>query len=543
LQAHKLYLKKSKCFFGARSVAYLSHVISADGVAMDGEKVQVVLSWPPPTTVRAVCAFLGLAGYYRRFIKDYGATVAPLTQLLRKDNFRWSAEAAAAFRTLQRALTMVSVLRLPAFDSEFVIECDASGSGIGAVLHQGDGPIAFFSHPMVPRHAKLAAYERELIGLVQAVRHWRAYLWGRSFLVRTDHYSLKFLLDQRLSTIPQHQWASKLLGFDFRVEYKPGKMNVVANALSRRDTETSAEAMALSAPSFQLFKDLRAVYTTDATLTSLRQEVRDGLRGKQWAVVDDLVTRGGCIYVPAFSPLVEELLTTAHGAGHEGTQKTLHRLHADFFVPGARTIVQNFVCGYVTCQKNKTEHLHPAGLLQSLGVLSTIWTDISMDFIEGFHKINGKSVILTVVDRFSKAAHFITLGHPYTATTVARAFFTEIVRLHGILSSIVNDRDPTFTSNFWQELFKLSGVRLQMSSSFHPQSDGQTEVVNKIITMYLRCLTGDQPRQWLQWLPWAEFCYNSAYQSSLRTSPFRVVFGRDPPPPPSARTSQARRAF
>jgi transposase InsO family protein len=350
---------------------------------------------------------------------------------------------------------------------------------------------------------------------------------------------LKFLLDQRLSTIPQHQWASKLLGFDFRVEYKPGKMNVVADALSRRDTETSAEAMALSAPSFQLFEDLCAAYTADATLTSLHQEVRDGLRGKQWAMVDDLVTRGGRIYVPASSPLVEELLATAHDAGHEGTQKTLHRLHADFFVPGTRTIVRNFVHGCITCQKNKTEHLHPAGLLQPLGVPSAIWADISMDFIEGFHKINGKSVILTVVDRFSKAAHFITLGHPYTATAVAHAFFTEIVRLHGIPSSIVSDRDPTFTSNFWQELFKLSGVRLQMSSAFHPQSDEQTEVVNKIITMYLRCLTGDRPRQWLQWLPWAEFCYNSTHQSSLRTSSFRVVFGRDPPPPPSARASQA----
>jgi hypothetical protein len=180
---------------------------------------------------------------------------------------------------------------------------------------------------------------------------------------------------------------------------------------------------------------------------------------------------------------------------------------------------------------NKTEHLHPVGLLQPLGVPSAIWADISMDFIEGFPKINGKTDILTVMDRFSKATHFITLGHPYTATTVARAFFTEIVRLHGIPSSIVSDRNPTFTSNFWQELFKLSGVRLQMLSVFHPQSDGQTEVVNKIITMYLRCLTCDRPWQWLQWLPWAEFCYNLAYQSSLRTSPFRVVFGRDPPPP------------
>jgi hypothetical protein len=159
-------------------VAYLSHVISADGVAMDGEKVEVVLSWPPPTTVRAVRTFLGLAGYYRCFIKDYGATAAPLTQLLSKDSFRWSAETEAAFRALQWALTTALVLRLPAFDSKFVIKCDLSSSGISAVLHQGDGPITFFSRPMVPRHAKLVAYKCELISFVQAAHHWQAYLWG-----------------------------------------------------------------------------------------------------------------------------------------------------------------------------------------------------------------------------------------------------------------------------------------------------------------------------------------------------------------------------
>jgi hypothetical protein len=235
---------------------------------------------------------------------------------------------------------------------------------------------------MAPRHAKLAAYKHELINLVQAVRHWRAYLWGCSFLGHRD----------------------------------------VGRGYGPLGT---------------------------ATLTSLRQEVRDKLRGKQWAVVDDLVTRGGRIYVPASSPLVEELLATAHGAGHEGTQKTLHRLREDFFVPSARTIVRDFVRGCATCQKNKAEHLQPVGLLQPLDVPSAIWADISMDFIEGFPRINGKTVILTMVDRFSKAAHFITLGHPYTATTVARAFFTEIVWLHGIPSSIVSDRDPTFTSNLW----------------------------------------------------------------------------------------------
>jgi hypothetical protein len=247
LQGHQLFLKRSKCAFGQPSVAYLGHVISAKGVAMDALKVQVVLDWPVPKSARAVRGFLGLAGYYRRFIKNFGTIAAPLTALLEKEGFWWNDGAARAFQDLQQALTSAPVLQLPDFAKDFIVECDASGSGFGAVLHQGAGPVAFYSKPIAPRHAQLAAYERELIGLVQAVRHWRPYLWGRRFVVRTDHQSLRFLLDQRLTTIPQHQWTSKLLGFDFVVEYKPGALNIVADALSRRD-EQSGEVMALSAP-------------------------------------------------------------------------------------------------------------------------------------------------------------------------------------------------------------------------------------------------------------------------------------------------------
>jgi hypothetical protein len=163
-----------------------------------------------------------------------------------------------------------------------------------------------------------------------------------------------------------------------------------------------------------------------------------------------------------------------------------------------------------------------------------------MDFVEGLPRVNGKSVVLTVVDRFSKYAHFVPLGHPYTTTSVAKVFFEAIVCLHGLSESIVSDRDPVFTSKFWTELFSLSGVKLQLSSAFHPQSDEQSEVVNNIITMYLRCLVGDRPRQWLKWLPWAEYCYNTAFQSSIRTSPFRVVYGREPPSLRPAAAEEAR---
>jgi hypothetical protein len=202
LRANNLHVKHSKCLFATTTVEYLGHVISAEGVAMDRAKVEAVAAWPQPRSPRGLRGFLGLAGYYRRFIKGFGAIAEPLTKLLRKDAFRWSEEAAVAFAALKNALTTAPVLQLPDFSKEFFVDCDASGAGFGAVLHQGDGALAFFSKQFAPRHLKVAAYERELIGLVQAVRHWRPYLWGRPFVVRTDHYALKFMLDQRLSTIP-----------------------------------------------------------------------------------------------------------------------------------------------------------------------------------------------------------------------------------------------------------------------------------------------------------------------------------------------------
>jgi transposase InsO family protein len=313
----------------------------------------------------------------------------------------------------------------------------------------------------------------------------------------------------------------------------------VADALSRHDEEQGA-LMVISAPQFSLFNDLRREQSTDPALVALREQLSAGQLGDHWGSTDDLLTYKGRVYLPASSPSTPAVLEAAHGAGHEGIQKTLNRVRRDFHISNARRVVEDFVRSCVTCQRNKSEQLQPGGLLQPLEVPSQIWADILMDFIEALPRVHGKTVILTVVDRFSKYAHFIPLAHPYTAQTVARAFFDDIVRLHGFPQSIVSDRDSVFTSAFWTELFRLAGVRLCMSTAFHPQSDGQSEVVNKVITMYLRCLTGDRPKQWVRWLPWAEYCYNTSFHTALRDTPFRIVYGRDPPSLRSYEAGDAR---
>lgn len=189
------------------------------------------------------------------------------------------------------------MLHLPNFNNPFTIDCDASRSGFRVVLHQGEGTIAFFSCPFAPQHLKLAAYEHELIGLVQAIRHWRPYLWGRRFVVHTNHYALKFMLDQRLSTITQHHWVSKLFGFDFTVEYRSGRLNTVADVLSFR-MEGDSHLGALSAPSYTLFDDLRRELRDDAGLRALRDSIVAD-HGTPWCVADGLILHGDRIYIPA----------------------------------------------------------------------------------------------------------------------------------------------------------------------------------------------------------------------------------------------------
>jgi hypothetical protein len=191
--------------------------------------------------------------------------------------------------------------------------------------------------------------------------------------------------------------------------------------------------------------------------------------------------------------------------------------------------VQEFVRACDTCQRQKYSATIPGGLIQPLPVPNAVWEELSLDFVTGLPKSKGYEAILVVVDRLSKYAHFILLKHPYTAKSIAEVFVGEIVRLHGIPKSVISDRDPIFISHFWLELFKLQGTRLKMSSAYHPETDGQTEVVNRCLESYLRCFATDNPKSWSHWVPWAEFWYNTTFHISIGKTPFEVVYGRQAP--------------
>lgn len=272
---------------------------------------------------------------------------------------------------------------------------------------------------------------------------------GKTFLIRTDHYSLKYLLEQRLSTSPQVHWISKLLGFDFSVEYRSGMTNKVAGALSRcheNDSDEDKELHAINVSEDGILARVRREIQNDNKLGELRDKIIRGEESEIWEAKDGLIFRKGVVYMDSNSDLVRDVMTGFHNSGHEGSQKTMERIRRNFYWRGWKKSVQEFVSTCQICQKDKWETLQPAGLMQPLSVPTKIWADISMDFVEALPKVSGKTVILVVVDRFSKYVHSIAISHPYTAVSVVQDFFRDIVRLHGIPETIVSDRDKVFAA-------------------------------------------------------------------------------------------------
>lgn len=279
LEANQLKIKLSKCSFGQSNVNYLGHIINGEGVSTDPAKVQCLTDWPKLTTLKGLRGFLGLAGYYRCFVQHFGLIAKPMTDMLKIGNFVWTPASEEAFTHLKTAVTIAPVLSLPDFSKPFTIETDASGMGIGTVLSQEKHPIAFLSKSLSPRNQALSVYDKEMFAILYAVDKWRPYILGRSFTILTDHQTLKHMLDQRITTPSQYKWLGKLLGYDYKIEYRAGHLNTVPAVLSRRHELCAIQA--ISAPLFDSLHHLDQVCLRDPEAQSIVSLLTKGSATKE----------------------------------------------------------------------------------------------------------------------------------------------------------------------------------------------------------------------------------------------------------------------
>jgi hypothetical protein len=530
LRFESLFINLKKCTFAQDSVLFLGFIISAQGISVDSSKIQAITDWPIPTNVHDVRSFHGLASFYRRFIKDFSAIMGPIIECTKVGSFSWSPAAQQAFEVIKSKLTETPVLKLPDFAQPFEVACDASHVGIGGVLSQQRHPIAYFSEKLNETRRRYPAYDLELYAIIQSLKYWRHYLINREFVLYTDHDSLRHIQSQKKPNARHARWVDYLQQFTFVLKHKASSENRVADALSRRAHVLTSLTVKVTG-----FEELKHCYPNDPDFGFIQAAILNGPSPNHphYTVQDGYLFFKNKLCLPKTS-IREFVIQELHEgglAGHFGRDKTISLVEDRFFWPGLKKDVAMVIQRCRVCQLAKGQRQN-SGLYTPLPIPKEPWTNVSMDFVLGLPRtLRGHDSIFVVVNRFSKMAHFLACSRTFDASRIASLFFTEVVRLHGLPATIVSDRDVKFVSYFWKTLWAKLGTKLQFSSAYHPQTDGQTEVVNRSLGNLLRCLVTDHTTTWDHLLPQAEFAYNNSVNRSTGRSPFEIVTGLQPRTP------------
>nr|CAE04051.2 OSJNBb0062B06.9 [Oryza sativa Japonica Group] len=509
LRDHQLFAKFSKCEFWLDRVAFLGHVISSNGVEVDPSKVEAVLAWNPPKNVSEIRSFLGLAGYYRRFIEGLSKLARPMIELLKKEKkFEWSAACEDGFQEMKKRLTTAPVLTLPDIRKDFEIFCDASRQGLECVLMQERKVVAYASRQLRPHEVNYPTHDLELAAVVHALKIWRHYLIGNRCEVYTDHKSLKYIFTQTELNMRQRRWLELIKDYDLGIHYHSGKANVVADALSRKTYCNVAQTWPDQDHLCRELEKLRlavvqsgvpASLTVQPTLESQIREAQkddEGIKGLIKRIqekkgtdfsIDDqgTVWCGPRICVPAKKELRDLILKEAHESAysiHPGSTKMYQDIKAYFWWAGMKRDVTEYVALCDICQRVKAEYQRPAGLPQPLPIPEWKWEEIGMDLITGLPRTpSGYDSIWVIVDRLTKSAHFVPVKTTFDGKKLAELYMTHVVCRFGCPKKIVSDRGTQFTSRFWKQLHEALGTDLNFSTAYHPQTDGQIERVGEAL--------------------------------------------------------------
>ena len=518
MRDNQVYAKKPKCFFMQKRAPYLGHYISKEGIAMDPKKIEAVKNWPEIHNIKQLRGFLGLTGYYRKFIEGYSKTAIPLTRLL-KDNTKWDwgEEQEQAKQQLIKKLTEGPILQKPNLKEPLILTTDASDDAIGAVLSQDNKPIAFLSKTFSDTERRWPIYEKELFAVVYALEKWDYWLLGADLTVITDNSAVTHVQKQAKLRPKVARWAELLGHFNPKFIHRPGTENKVADALSRMH-----------------ILDIYGIEVVENQhwLERIRALTKKVTQPKDTTEHQGLYYKGDRIYIPGYRDIKTAILKEFHDVGHLGFRKTLAKVSASYWWEGLSKDVEKFVKSCDTCQRIKHSTQKPFGTLNPIEPPTGKFQTYSLDFIGPLPTTtNGHDAILVIVDMFTKGVTLTPIDFSYGAQKIAEIFRDKIYSKFGTPQKIISDRDPRFSGAFWRTFFELTGTTIAMSTAFHPQTDGQTERTNKTLEQVLKAHVNASQDDWDSLLPMAEFAINSAVNESTKFTPFQLIYGVQPKMP------------
>ena len=446
---------------------------------------------------------------------------------------------------------------IPDSEGPIILHTDWSKLAVGGWIAQEINgnlcPIAFESRKLNKTERSYLAYDGELLAIKHCIENFLPYLKGRRIILKSDQKALKHLLEQRTISSRQAKVLQLMLEMDIALEWIPGKWNTIADILSRylsnKNVETQTEVNNLAIDENwikELQENLKQDEFTKNIMKAIKGQDLRFLSKKVKAQIHRFDIHDGIVfyenqrvYVPKEMrcKIIQDSHDTPYAA-HPSAESTFHLIARSYYWPYMMTEIRNYVKTCDPCQRNKDHNHLPYGLLKPLPIPRDYWTSISMDFITNLPKSKGFDCIMVVVCRLSKMVHIIANKTTDTAKEISRLFIENVFKNHGIPEEIITDRDPKFTSEFWKEFTKQSGISHKMSTAFHPETDGQTERQNRTIGQILRIFANYQQDNWFELLPFVEFSINNNPSATTKHTPFFLNYGRNPQLPSSFVISQ-----
>jgi hypothetical protein len=560
-----LKLKHKKCFFFQEQVQYLGHIVSKNGISADPSKIDIVKSWPTPSTGKEVQRFLGFAGYYRRFVRNFSELARLLHQLTERNcPFQWTSECAQSFAHLRERLSSPPILAYPRYDRPFILDTDANDYGLGAVLSQindngQENVIAFGSRMLTKSERKYCVTRKELLAVVTFIKQFRPYLLGRKFTLRTDHGSLLWLTNFKDPQGQLARWLEQLQEFDFEVVHRKGRSHCNADALSRLPCsdcgrhqvfEQANTTVAFTSLSPVEIDTMRKSQLQDSVvgpllrakeagkLPSPQSLAKESIESRrlfqlwdQLLIIQELLYRQFLTCDQLVVPLNERqlILHDIHSGafgGHLGKDKMMSTLKQRFYWPGYSKAVHNWCQTCSVCASRKTTIPRNQAPLQTIAVGSAMQM-VAMDILGPLPESpQGNSYVLVVADYFTKWMEAFPMPNQ-EASTVAKILVNHFFCRFSLPERLHADQGRQFESELIAEICTLLHIEKTRTTPYHPQSDGLVERLNRTLTSMLATCIDENPFQWEEELPKVCMAYNSSEQATTGYSPFYLMFGRE----------------